>query len=144
MKLEICKLCNKSKELQRSHVIGRSVFNNLLKNTEGNYGYITLLDEKKIETIKQLFDINSLSQPKPDDDINISLDQTQNLIDAIKGGLEYPELVNNRVQHEDLVNFLFKLKNIFTLILTVCDMNIKFSCRDSCKFYIFYLVSLSS
>lgn len=49
MKLEICKLCNKSKELQRSHVIGRSVFNNLLKNTEGNYGYITLLDEKKIE-----------------------------------------------------------------------------------------------
>ena len=72
-----------------------------------------LIDEKKIETIKQLFDINSLSQPKPDDDINISLDQTQNLIDAIKGGLEYPELVNNRVQHEDLVNFLFKLKNIF-------------------------------
>ena len=49
MKLEICKLCDTIKQLQRSHVIGRSVFHHLLKNSQGNYGYTTLLSEKKIE-----------------------------------------------------------------------------------------------
>ncbi len=72
-----------------------------------------LIDEEKIQTIKMRFEISNLSTPKPDDDINISLDQTQNLINAINNGLEYPKLVNDRVQYDDLVNFLVKLKNIF-------------------------------
>jgi superfamily II DNA or RNA helicase len=72
-----------------------------------------LIDEQKIETIKSHFETNNLSRPKPDDDINVSLDQTQNLITAIKNGLEYPQLLDGRVQYDDLVNFLFKLKNIF-------------------------------
>jgi hypothetical protein len=72
-----------------------------------------LIDEEKIQTIKLRFEINNLSTPKPDDDINISLDQTQNLITAINNGLEYPKLVNDRVQYDDLVSFLGKLKTIF-------------------------------
>ena len=72
-----------------------------------------LIDEQKIETIKSHFETNNLSKPKPDDDINVSLDQTQNLVNAIKEGLEYPQLLNDRVQYEDLVTFLYKLKHIF-------------------------------
>lgn len=49
MKIDICKLCNKPKVLQRSHVIGRSVFKHLLKESNGNFAYITLVKENKIE-----------------------------------------------------------------------------------------------
>jgi len=48
MIIDICKLCDKSEELQRSHVIGRSVFRNLLKKSESNFAYTTLIKEKKI------------------------------------------------------------------------------------------------
>ena len=72
-----------------------------------------LLDEQKVDNIKLLFEINNTSKPKPDDDINVSLDQTENLISAINNGLKYPELLDGRVQYEDLVNFLTKLRNIF-------------------------------
>jgi superfamily II RNA helicase len=64
-----------------------------------------LLDEQKVDNIKLLFEINNTSKPKPDDDINVSLDQTENLISAINNGLKYPELLDGRVQYEDLVNF---------------------------------------
>lgn len=47
--LGICKLCLNTSELQRSHIIGKSVFNNLFKNTEGNFGYTTHTTEKKIK-----------------------------------------------------------------------------------------------
>jgi len=72
-----------------------------------------LLNEDKIQTIKAKFEINNVSAPKPDDDINVSVDQTQNLINAINNGIEYPQLLNGRVQYEDLVDFLLKLRNIF-------------------------------
>lgn len=71
------------------------------------------LDDQKIKTIRLHFENSSNSNPKPDDDINVSLDQTQNLINAINNGLEYPKLLNGRVQYEDLVDFLFKLRHIF-------------------------------
>ena len=72
-----------------------------------------LLDSHKIKAIKNNFEICSPIKPKPDDDINVSLDQTQNLIAAINDGLEYPQLLNGRVQYDDLIDFLKKLKNIF-------------------------------
>jgi replicative superfamily II helicase len=72
-----------------------------------------LLDEEKIQTIKTKFEINNNSKPKPDDDINVSIDQTQNLINAINNGVEYPQLSEGRVQYEDLVDFLVKLRRIF-------------------------------
>ncbi|WP_018678249.1 hypothetical protein [Acinetobacter tjernbergiae] len=47
MKISTCKLCNELKELQRSHVIGKSVFRNMLKNGE-HYAITTSLSENKI------------------------------------------------------------------------------------------------
>ena len=71
------------------------------------------LDDAKVKKIKENFDNKSKITPKPDDDINVSLDQTTNLINAIKHGLEYPKLVNGRVQYDDLVRFLNALKRVF-------------------------------
>lgn len=48
MKIDICKLCDKSEEIQKSHVIGRSVFRNLLKISKSNFAYTTRVKEKKI------------------------------------------------------------------------------------------------
>lgn len=71
------------------------------------------LDEAKINKIRENFDNEIKSSPMPDDDINVSLDQTTNLIHAIEHGLQYPKLQNGKVQYEDLVNFLYELKHIF-------------------------------
>lgn len=71
------------------------------------------LDENKIQKIKKHFDNTTKNEPKPDDDINVSVDQTKNLIDAINRGLKYPKLNNGRIQYKDLVYFLEKLRDIF-------------------------------
>ncbi|MDF2418463.1 hypothetical protein GWP85_13260 [Acinetobacter beijerinckii] len=47
MNIGICKLCDQARELQRSHVIGRSVFRNMLKPGE-HYTYTASLAEKRI------------------------------------------------------------------------------------------------
>lgn len=47
MKLSICKLCDQPKELQRSHVIGRSVFRSMLKPGE-HLTFTASLSEKRI------------------------------------------------------------------------------------------------
>ena len=73
----------------------------------------SFLDDHKIKIIKSHFDKRTEDNSNPDDDINISLDQTQNLVLAIKNGLKYPELVNNKVDYNDLVSFLKKLSVIF-------------------------------
>lgn len=49
----------------------------------------------------------------PDDDIDISADQTRNLIIAIRGGLEYPKTVNGEFDYDEVVGFLEKLCTIF-------------------------------
>ena len=49
----------------------------------------------------------------PDDDINISSDQTRNLIIAIKKGLEYPKMVGGKFVYADVVKFLETLCTIF-------------------------------
>lgn len=46
--MEICKLCDEAKELQRSHVIGRSVFRKLLKTSGCNFVYSPLIKEQRI------------------------------------------------------------------------------------------------
>lgn len=73
-----------------------------------------LLNEDNIMTIKSKFiNNNDETKPKPDDDINVSVDQTERLIIAIKQGLEYPALVNSQVDYDDLVDFLRKLSSVF-------------------------------
>lgn len=49
MEIGICKLCDENKELQNSHVIGKSVFKKLLKNSGKNFNYSPSLKEKKIK-----------------------------------------------------------------------------------------------
>lgn len=71
-----------------------------------------LLGDGKLNDIRRKLTGNT-DKPEPDDDINVSLDQTANLIEAIKGGKEYPGLVNGRVKYEDLLAFLRDLSAIF-------------------------------
>jgi hypothetical protein len=55
-----------------------------------------------------------VSENKPDDDINVSVDQTNNLTVAIAKGLSYPTLDSNgHVAHSVLFAFLEKLCGIF-------------------------------
>lgn len=49
----------------------------------------------------------------PDDDINVSADQTRNLIIAIRNGLEYPKAVDGEFDYDEVVGFLEKLCTIF-------------------------------
>lgn len=72
-----------------------------------------LLGEGKAKTIQSKFIHTDDDRPKPDDDINVSVDQTERLVIAIKQGLEYPALVNGEVKYDDLVGFLRQLSRIF-------------------------------
>jgi hypothetical protein len=63
------------------------------------------------ERIKTIFSENI---KKPDDDINVSVDQTNNLYRAIAGGLHYPQIYDNGiVEYDELMYFLEKLCRIF-------------------------------
>lgn len=51
---------------------------------------------------------------KPDDDINVSVDQTENLTTAIAKGMHYPVLdANGNVSYDDLMDFLERMCRIF-------------------------------
>ena len=51
---------------------------------------------------------------KPDDDINVSVDQTKNLTTAIAKGMHYPVLdANGNVSYDDLMDFLERMCRIF-------------------------------
>lgn len=63
------------------------------------------------EKIRVAFD---KKKNKPDDDLNISVDQADNLTAAIKQGLEYPKLNEyGNADYKELVAFLEKLCRIF-------------------------------
>lgn len=63
------------------------------------------------ERIKTMFSYNI---KKPDDDINVSVDQTNNLYKEIAGGCHYPKIHDNGiVEHDELMDFLEKLCRIF-------------------------------
>lgn len=65
-------------------------------------------DEKKI---RSLFEKD---EAKPDDDINVSVDQTNLLVAKIKEGLHYPNLdYNGSANYNDVLNFLQTLSSIF-------------------------------
>lgn len=56
MTLGICKLCKEEKELQRSHVIGKTVFSRLLRNSVGNAAINICLKDKKISKSNDTWD----------------------------------------------------------------------------------------
>ena len=72
--------------------------------------FLTPADEEHIrETFKD-------AEVKPDDDINTSVDQTRNLIAAIRreqNPLHYPELVNGKTSYQDVIGFLDELAEVF-------------------------------
>lgn len=69
------------------------------------------LDEGKVEQIKSLFEDKKI---KPDDDINVSIDQTSNLVTAIANGLSYPKYDQEKgADYNDTINFMEKLCKIF-------------------------------
>src|SRR3712207_3522732 len=70
--------------------------------------YLTTSD---ILEIKEAFNKN---QNRLDDDINVSIDQTENLTVAIAKGLKYPMLNESRnVQYSEVISFLERLCRIF-------------------------------
>lgn len=48
-----------------------------------------------------------------DDDINISVDQTKRLTNAIANGLSYPQSSNGTFNYAEMISFLYKLADIF-------------------------------
>lgn len=70
--------------------------------------FLTEDDEKKIKT-------NFMQKStKPDDDINVSVDQTENLTSAIARGMSYPSLDSNgNVDYNELINFLERMCRVF-------------------------------
>jgi|GEM_PF-4715886 hypothetical protein len=84
----------KSYDLMRK--VGLILLRNITKerNSVVKKEFESLLNENNIKTIKSNFINANDDKTKPDDDINVSVDQTEKLIIAIKQGLEYPALVN--------------------------------------------------
>lgn len=60
--------------------------------------------------IREAFNTRSAQQ---DDDINISVDQSEALTRAIKNGLTYPPMVEGRFDYAKTLDFLYKLAKIF-------------------------------
>ncbi|WP_457971082.1 hypothetical protein [Acinetobacter calcoaceticus] len=48
MTLGVCRFCSEEKELQRSHIIGKTVFRRVLKNSEGNAATNILIKEGRV------------------------------------------------------------------------------------------------
>ncbi len=66
--------------------------------------FLTENDEEKIKA-------NFTQKPAtPDDDINVSVDQTENSTSAIARGMSYPTLdINGNVDYNELMNFLERM-----------------------------------
>ena len=84
------------------------------RNTVISSEFYEVLDDDTICKIKQHFiKPDDSKEPKPDDDINVSLDQTKNLRNAINNGLTYPQVSNGYFNKEDMIDFLYKLYDVF-------------------------------
>lgn len=70
-----------------------------------------ILNKEDEKRIRILFEKD---EAKPDDDINVSVDQTNLLVAKIKEGLHYPNLdYNGSANYNDVLNFLQTLSSIF-------------------------------
>lgn len=94
--------------------MGLILLRDIVKNRHSptREAFAVFLDEEKETLIREHFS-HSTTLPKPDDDINISVDQTKSLRQAIALGLKYPSMEGNSFNHDELVYFLNKLCRIF-------------------------------
>lgn len=73
--------------------------------------FVPFLKEGDKDLIKANFEHKAT---KPDDDINVSVDQTENLTTAIARGMSYPSLdINGNVNYDDLMDFLERMCRVF-------------------------------
>lgn len=73
--------------------------------------FTPLLDQDKIERIKKAFEGKLF---KPNDDITISVDQRENLYQAIKSGMKYPDIVEGKgADYNQTLTFMMRLLKIF-------------------------------
>lgn len=83
------------------------------RNSIVRRAFADLLNPEKVQTIKQHF-LGSHKRTKPDDDINISVDQTENLYTAISNGKKYPDRnADGTFDYETVVKFLEELYVMF-------------------------------
>lgn len=81
------------------------------RNSRVRKEFEPFLEYSDVAIIKEVF---ANSKNKPDDDINVSIDQTNNLTSAIARGLKYPELnENGNIDYSELIDFLEMLSCIF-------------------------------
>lgn len=83
------------------------------RNSFVKEAFAEYLTPEKEETIRQIF-LNAKTKTQPDDDINISVDQTKTLTEIIENGATYPTLApDGSVNYSDVYNFLLTLSNVF-------------------------------
>lgn len=82
------------------------------RNSPVKEAFSSLLTPEKEDVIRQHF-LAANARTQPDDDINISVDQTETLTAAIERGLTYPELKNGSFDYDEMVVFLTRLCHIF-------------------------------
>lgn len=98
-------------ELMRKFAI--ILVKDILKGTESAVKK-KFAEQLNIDDEQQIREAFNKHKDMLDDDINISLDQTVGIVEAIKNGLCYPELdENGYISHNELLSFLKKLSNIF-------------------------------
>lgn len=73
--------------------------------------FVPLLDQDKIMRIKKAFEGKLF---KPNDDITISSDQRENLYQAIRNGMEYPDIEEGRgADYKETLAFMNRMLKIF-------------------------------
>ena len=82
------------------------------RNSPVKEAFSSFLTPEKESIIREHF-LASTAKNKPDDDINISVDQTETLTAAIEGGLTYPPMRNGTFDYDEMVDFLNRLCRIF-------------------------------
>lgn len=80
-------------------------------NTVVRKEFVPLMQNGDEDVIRAAFQ-NKIN--KPDDDINVSVDQTDNLYMAIRGGAHYPRIASDgAIDYNEVIDFLEKLCRIF-------------------------------
>lgn len=82
------------------------------RNSPVKEAFAPFLSPEKEDAIRNHF-LRATAKTHPDDDINVSVDQTENLTTAIESGMTYPAMVGGSFDYNDMVTFLNRLCRIF-------------------------------
>lgn len=82
------------------------------RNSPVKEAFAPFLSPEKEDAIRNHF-LRATAKTHPDDDINVSVDQTENLTTAIESGMTCPAMVGGSFDYNDMVTFLNRLCRIF-------------------------------